>query len=184
MPTDSTPSRLERTIIGREESTYRQLVRAITIVTVALVIAWLFARLGLFGIDPALAGLFGTAAGVAVSAYVVMGMIQFVVLARAYDRGATEVAQTAKELEEAADTVAKTADELDETAETVEKAVEHVDEVTEQVGNVSEQVDEAVEQASEAKQKTDEAKDTADSVKETVEKEKEHLLDADEEAEA
>jgi len=113
MTSDSPMSRLERTMVGREKSTHRRL------------------RQGDHGRhDRTGTGLAahsprrlrprhrpGAAVrhrrGVAVAAYVVMGMVQFVVLlARAYDRGATEVAQTAEELEEAADTVAKTADEL------------------------------------------------------------------------
>jgi len=38
-------------MVGREKSTYRQLVRAITVVTIALVLAWLLTRLGVFGLD-------------------------------------------------------------------------------------------------------------------------------------
>jgi len=63
MTSDSPMSRLERTMVGREKSTHRQLVRAITVVTIALVLAWLLTRLGVFGLDTDLAPLFATAAG-------------------------------------------------------------------------------------------------------------------------
>jgi methyl-accepting chemotaxis protein len=187
-----------------EGSTYRQFVRATGVATVGLVGAYLLLALNVVPLSPAVVSTFEIAVGIAVSVYLLLGLVQFVVIARAYEHGTETVAETADQLEQAVEEVETVAAELDETAATVEDAAtevetaaKEVDEATEQVadtdpdiadeaaervGEATEKADEATEKAGEATQKADEArektgtaKEVADEVKETVEREREVL---------
>jgi len=172
-----------------EESGYRQFVRAAGVATAGLVLAYALLTVGVVDLSPAVVSTFEIAAGVAVALFVLLGLVQFVVIARAYEHGTEAVAETAAQLERAAEEVETAAEEVDETAETVEEAAtevetaaKDVDQATERAEDASASVDEATEKVGEATEKADDARDrteaardAADEAKETVEREREGL---------
>lgn len=167
MSKNSGPGPLARfqAVIVDEESGYRQFVRAAGVAAAGLAGAYLLMALGIVDFSSAIVSTFEIAVGAAVSLFVLLGLFQFVVIARAYEHGAETVAETTEQLQEAAEEVETAADELDQTAETVEQAA---DEVTEHV-------DEAREKTEEAREHAGTAREVADDVKETIEKEREGL---------
>ncbi|MFB6308051.1 MAG: hypothetical protein ABEH35_01855 [Haloarculaceae archaeon] len=189
----SPSGRLERLLFANE-SLYRQFVRAVFVVTAALVLAFGVARAGLLGLGPT-ASVFGTAAAVAVAVFVLTGIVQFVVLGRAYERGTREVAETADTLEEAAEEIEQTAQQLAETATEIESAAQQVDgaadeveEAAEQVGEetaaedaetAAEQAETVREQATDVQAQTEDVQETASDLKETVSEKKERLSDGE-----
>lgn len=151
-----------------EESTYRQFVRATGVATVGLVGAYLLLALNVVSLSPAVVSTFEIAVGIAVSVYLLLGLVQFVVIARAYEHGTETVAETAEQLEQAAEEVETVADELDESAATVEDAAADVETAAKEVDEASEQVDEATEQVADTDPDT--AEDAAERVGEATER--------------
>ncbi|WP_135303587.1 hypothetical protein [Haloarcula amylovorans] len=179
------PSGLESLLFGERADLYRRFVRATGVVTVVLVAVYAVVRAGWVGLGAGTTAALGTAAGVAVAILVLAGLVEFVVLGRVYQRGTTEVAQTAAELEAAAEQLEETAEELETTADTVEDAADTVDEAATDVERTAEDVEEAAEwagaddaanrvteateQAEAAKDKTTDAKTTAEAATEEAE---------------
>lgn len=174
-------ARLQAAVVD-EESTYRQFVRAAGVATAGLLGAYALLALGVVDLSPAVVATFEFAAGAAVALFVLLGLVQFVVIARAYEYGTEQVAASAEQLEQAAEEVEQAAEEVDETADTVEEAAtevetaaKEVDEATEQVEAATSKVEDATERTGEAHERAEAAKDTADEVKETVGRERDGL---------
>ncbi|MDS0279082.1 hypothetical protein NDI85_14875 [Halomicroarcula sp. S1AR25-4] len=190
--------RLEAIMFGQYEDQYRVFAQAVLVVAVGLSLAWGLAAFGLVPLSDGTTLMLATAASIAISAFVVVGLLQFLVMANVLERTNEDVATKAAELEQAAEQLEQTAEELETTAGSVEDAATTVDEAAEDVEQTADEVEQtatatgdedAAEKATEAKDKTTEAKDktsdakeTAESVTEEVEAAKETASDVEETA--
>ena len=177
---------LERLMFGRYAGLYRQFVRAVVLVAVVLVLANAAVRFGSLGVAPGTVELLETAGAVAVAAFVVVGTLQLLVMARVLDRESTNVATQAATLEahagevtNSADELATTADELEARADKLEGAAEMLAETATEADAAQvegrtqdELVDQAAELRDEAaalREETADAKAQTEDVKETTE---------------
>ncbi|MFC6975084.1 hypothetical protein ACFQL1_11110 [Halomicroarcula sp. GCM10025709] len=190
--------RLEAVMFGRYEAQYRLFTQAVLVVAVALSLAWGLVTVGLVDAGPAWEEVLATAASVAVSAFVVVGLLQFLALANVLQRTNEDVATQAAELEQAAEQLEQTVDELETTVDSVEDAAETVDEAAVEVEQTADEVErtaaetgsddaaetvtEVKDKATEAQTKTSDAKETAASVTEEVEAAKETVSEVEETA--
>jgi len=186
---------LERLLFGPTASLYRQFVLAIVVVTALLAVANAMVIGEIVAVSPAVAGALRAAGAVALTLFVLAGVIEAIVLARAYERGTQEVAKTAAELESAAADVAETAEDLETAAEDVETAADEVESVVPADEDATaegdepavdpeavpeeavERVDGAKERAAEAKSTTESAKETATEAAETAAEQRERVPD-------
>ena len=152
-------ARLERVLFGERATAYRRFLQAVFVTALGLGGAYLLAATGVVPVDTSVTDLLGAAAGLTVAVLVVLGIVEFVVLGRVYQRGTEAVAETAADLEQAAEHLEETAADLEETAETVEEAAETVEEAATDV----EATDESQVTAA-AREMTVEAKEAADAV--------------------
>lgn len=175
---------LESVMFGPSEPYYRLFVRAVMVVTIGLTLAWGIVALDVVAVDAGAESLLATAASVAISAFVVVGILQFLVMANVLERTNRDVATTAAELEQAAEQLEETAEELETSADTVEGAAEAVDEAAEDVEQTAEETDvpEAAEQVTEARDRTEDAKKTAESAVDEVESARETAAEVEETA--
>ncbi len=165
---DGPADALESIVFGPTASAYRRFVRLVIALTVVLAVA---NALVISEIVPAGAGLAEALylAGVGVFAvFVVSGLVQLVVLARAYERGTQEVAQSAAQLETAAAAVADTAEEVESAASEVETAANEVESAVETADSAEAAEDDATERVTDAKAKTAEAKEATESAKDVA----------------
>ncbi|WP_324755960.1 hypothetical protein [Haloarcula montana] len=189
---------LESAMFGRYEKQYRLFAQAVLVVAVALSLAWALVVAGVVETTPAWREVLATAASIAVSAFVVVGLLQFLVLANVLERTNEDVAAQAAELEQAAEQLEQTADELETTVDSVEDAAETVDEAAAEVEETADEVEqtaaetgaddaaetvtEVKDKATDAQTKTSDAKKTAESVTEEVEAAKETVSEVEETA--
>lgn len=199
--------RLESVMFGKYERRYRQFVRLVVVVTLALVLQNGVVQLGLMEVGATTAAWLQTAGAVAVAAFVLVGTLQLLVLGRVLDRESTTVAQqaatleaqaeevteTADELESTADTLESTADELEERADKLEAAAETLaetateaeaeiggqtqSELVEQASELREEAAELRDETVDAKAQTSDAKSQTETVKETSEDVSEQLAE-------
>lgn len=193
---------LERLVFGPTASHYRRFVRLVVFLTAVLALANGLVAFDVVAVSATVADALYLAGAAVFALFVLSGLAQVVVLARAYDRGTREVATTAAELETTAADVAETAAELETAADEVETAADAVEaaagEVDEAVDEVEEAVDavepavadedglgeppvepEAVaDSAADATTRTEEAKEQAAEVKRRAEEAKDRTEDA------
>jgi hypothetical protein len=89
---------LQGIMLGQRHPTYRRFIIALAVVTVGLVSAYALTVFGVVPVDASVVELLQGAAAVAVSAFVLAGLLELLVLASAYERGASEVADTGARL--------------------------------------------------------------------------------------
>ncbi len=164
--------RLEAVMFGRYEREYRLFEQAVLVVAVGLALAWGLAAFGVLPLGAGTESMLATAASIAISAFVVVGLLQFLVLANVLERTNEDVATKAAELEEAAEQLETTAEELETTADEVENAAETVDEAAEDVEQTADEVeqtaDEVEQTAGEVEETVDEVEQTAEEVEQTA----------------
>ncbi|MBV0902117.1 hypothetical protein [Haloarcula salina] len=175
---------LETVMFGDYERQYRLFTQAVVAVAAGLVLAYGLTALGVIDVGPGGQSVLGTAASVAVTAFVIVGVLQFLVLANVLERTNEDVATKAAELEQAAEQLEETATELETTVDTVEDAANTVDEAAADVEQTAEQAGDpdAAEQVTEAKDKTKDAKERAESVQREVKSAKEKASEVEETA--
>jgi len=164
--------RLESAMFGRYERQYRLFAQVITAAAVVLTLLWGAVAFDVVAVGSAAASLVATAASVAISAFVVVGILQFLVLANVLERTNQDVATKAAELEQAAEQLEQTAEEIETTATEVETAADVIDEAAEEVEQTAEEVEQSVDEveqtADEVEQTAEEVEQTADEVEQTA----------------
>lgn len=170
---------LEDVLVGRFRRQYAMVVRALTGASVLLVVVagalFLSDRAGLE------AGAYGpllSITGVVLSLFVLLGLLQFLLLARAVDRTAEDVTEAAAQVESGAEDVTKAAREVEAGAEEVETAAEDVETVAKEVETVADEVEtsgggpppEATEIGEQAEQRAGEAREKGKTAKESAER--------------
>ncbi|MDS0282457.1 hypothetical protein [Haloarcula onubensis] len=176
--------RLEAVMFGRYERQYRLFAQAVTVVAAGLALAWGVFALGLLPLGAGATAVLSTAASVAVTAFVIVGLLQFLVLANVLERANEDVATEAAELEAAAERLEQTAEELEQSAEAVGDAAETVDDAADEVEGAAAETDTdgAAETATEARDRATEARATAETVEDAVEDAKAAATDVEETA--
>lgn len=136
---------LERLVFGPTASHYRRFVRLVVFLTAVLALANGLVTFDVVAVSATVADALYLAGAAVFALFVLSGLAQVVVLARAYDRGTREVATTAAELETTAADVAETAAELETAADEVETAADAVEAAAGEVDEAVDEVEEAVE---------------------------------------
>ncbi|MFD1586397.1 hypothetical protein ACFR9U_05350 [Halorientalis brevis] len=132
---------LERLMFGSHARLYRQFVRAVVLVTVVLVLANAVVRVGSVDVAPGTVAVLETAGAIAIAAFVVVGTLQLLVLARVLDRESTNVATQAATLEAHAGEVTDTADELATTADELEARADKLESAAETLAETATEAD-------------------------------------------
>lgn len=142
---------LERVVFGRYEAWYRRFVRWLWVVVAALAVVHAARFLaGGLGLSPAVAAALDWVTAVAVTAFLVAGAVQLVLVARGVQRRRAAVAESAAALEDSAEAVEAAAREVETVADDVPDA------------------DPAVERAAEAKETAEAVEETVDEVREEL----------------
>lgn len=134
---------LERLMFGRYAGLYRQFVRVVVLVTIVLVLANAAIVLGLVTVAAETAAIFETAGAVAIAAFVIVGTLQLLVLARVLDRESTNVATQAATLEARAGEVTETAGELEGTADELEARANKLESAAEMLAETASEAESA-----------------------------------------
>lgn len=194
--------RLEDLLVRRFRGQYRRVVQGLTVLSVLLVVvAGVLFLTDQAGLDAGTYSPLLQVTGAVVSLFVLLGVLQFLLLARAVDRTAGEVTAAAEEVEtgadevvEAADTVEAGADEVETAAEDVETAAKDVETVADDVEAAAEETgaptdsprkaretgEQAEKRAGEAQERGETAKESAEHAKDAGEKAKDVASEAKE----
>jgi ABC-type multidrug transport system fused ATPase/permease subunit len=171
---------LEDLLVRRFRRQYAAAIRAVTALSGVLVaVSALLLFTDQAGLDAGDYGPILEVTGVVVSLFVVLGVVQFVLLARAVDRTAEEVTKAADEMETGAEEVVEAATEVEAGAQEVESAAEEVETAAQDVESVAEDVESAAEETGASAETPKEAKATGEAAEEKAE----HARDAGEHAE-
>ena len=153
-------ARIEDSVVGRGSGRYRWFVRAVLAALVVLLLVdaiWIITdALGVSLFSPAVVDVLVSLTAAMLTLFLLTGLLQFLVLGRAFERGTETVAQSAAEIEQAAEEVAEAAGEVEQLSDTV--AQTDTDERT--AGNLKEQADDIKDEMADAEQTADEVKDT------------------------
>lgn len=152
-------TRIEDTVLGSGGRRYRQFIRVLLgglIIVLALDALWLVTdALGISAISSAVVDGLWLLTATILTLFLLTGLLQFLVLGRAFERSTEEVAQSASELEQTAEEVVEAAEEVEKLTDAVATQPER----DEQVADVKEQANEIKDEMESVERTATETKD-------------------------
>lgn len=161
-------ARLEDLVLGRGRRWYRWVVRAVVALLAGVLLVdavWLLADVsGTSLFSPVVVAGLRTLTAVALTLFLLTGIVQFLVVGRAVERGTETVSRSASELERAADEVAEAAAEVERLSDTVATQTT----ADPETDAVAEQADEIVDEMTDTERTASEVKSTLEDRTETL----------------